>query len=347
MLPGLQYTDFHKFLVSVGGLLSVVGLALPVFLLRNQPTLLIADHQLGQATPEAQQAVRSQQDQLAFLILSWPWISIGLIVVGLLLVALGARSWRKQQTRSDSREQAEISKLLAEGEKAHQETLALVSANQASPKELAEQDAERELAAESPADIALTSAPTQIASDSDISAAPITIINRRSSDNAVRRAIITSTERWFEGKGTAVPNVKLGGGRYATRALVSAVDYAPNLLLEIRYVDPSIPRRLSEAVQELAGWGIAAANSAHGMFKSQFIPVAVLAYELGEPQPTLPLMPETEMDDHQVEALVAKETRDFYNYPIPLVILLMNKRRIDVSPLAKITHLMPNGIHVL
>jgi hypothetical protein len=135
VLPSLQFTDFHKFLVSVGGLACVAAGALPIFLLRTQKTVSVTTKQLTELSPDARTATEIQQAQVLWLLNSWPVISAALLAGGIALIIIGAVIWKRRQDVLNSKEAAEIRKIDAESEKAQQESVALSRANQETPKE--------------------------------------------------------------------------------------------------------------------------------------------------------------------------------------------------------------------
>jgi hypothetical protein len=142
VFPSLQFTDFHKFLVSAGGLTCVASGALPFFLLRTQKTVFTTSQQLDELSPDARSAAETQQAQLLWLLKVWPWISVFLLLVGAVLILVGAFQWRSRQNVLNKRDTAEIDKLNAERgkadaekEKIYQESIALSRINKESPAE--------------------------------------------------------------------------------------------------------------------------------------------------------------------------------------------------------------------
>ncbi|MFI7649742.1 hypothetical protein ACIBTZ_27215 [Micromonospora sp. NPDC049460] len=137
MLPSLQFTEYHKFLVSVGGLSVGLAAALPIFLLRTQKVPTIKAEDIGKLDPASQKALALQQEQTLWLLKVWPIISALLLVVGLVLVWRGATIWRKRQRVLNSREDAEIKRIAAEESKLTQEAASFMRAHQLSPDEQA------------------------------------------------------------------------------------------------------------------------------------------------------------------------------------------------------------------
>ncbi|MEU4162683.1 hypothetical protein [Actinoplanes sp. NPDC026670] len=325
MLPGLQYTDFHKFLVSIGGLVSAAGLALPIFLLRSQSSLLLTDEQLKKATPEAAAAVRSQQGQLAFLISAWPWVSLSLLSVGAILVIVGGRAWRKQQRRIETREEAEIEKIKAEGAKAQQETLALVQAQVATEEDVAEHKAEQEeIAEEKQAD------KNSVAEEEGRDHVP----DRRERMISFENSVVERVSKHFGSTMQSVGDVKLGPGTIADAVLVSKVDDLPNILLEARLVTSPNPAKIRALVQDMVGWSLAATGKATQLFGTDFLPVIIIGVD-GDEETT-----------QQLRHIAAEEAARIVDYPKTLVLLLtpespVRLTRIDAAPAAQ------KGIHVM
>ena len=328
VLPGLQYTDFHKFLVSIGGLLTGAGFALPIFLLKSQTALLITNEQLGKATPEAAKAIRSQQGQVAFLVAAWPWLSLTLICAGSTLIFVGARAWKKQQQRIENREAAELSKIKAEGEKAQQETLALVQAQKATPQDIAEK---REAEIEQPIDNgeAITqedSAPNN--------GAPVSRTSPRETAIAFENNVLTRIAEHFGPAMELVTEVKLGPGSIADAVLVSKVAELPNILVEVRHVSKPGASRARSLVQDVAGWTLGSTGKAERLFGSGFTSLVIAGINGDE---------ETV---HQFRHAAAQEAASLGDYPKPLVLLVTSASniklsRIDAAPAAS------NGIHVM
>ncbi|MGS2644213.1 hypothetical protein [Streptosporangium sp. LJ11] len=145
MLPKFEYADFHKFLVSVGALLIAAGLAIPIFLLQEKTVAGAPEKTIKELTPVGKEIFSSQQEQIRWLLHSWPTISTGLASVGLFLIAWGGIKWWQRQQHLELREEAELNKIRAETNKQNaetkkydQEVAQLVGANLESPEEVSE-----------------------------------------------------------------------------------------------------------------------------------------------------------------------------------------------------------------
>ncbi|WP_148272265.1 hypothetical protein [Micromonospora maris] len=269
MLPGLQFTDFHKFLVSVGGLSLASGIALPLVLLRSQKALLVPERDILLLAPSAAKAVRSQQDQLAWLIRHWPMVSLVLVILGVSLVVKGAIMWKRRQDRLNERDDAEIDRLKAEREKFHQETLALARQHQESPSQ-ADVSLE-EKAAESageenfedlssvrtaandggPASPSNSSVPEQRADEGTSSKKHLDALTLQVE---AEELVLRNIRSFYRGHLDIVRDVRINGVR-ADALVVSQSSNMPNLILDIRIVlvHPNwlyyFRRRLQESIR--------------------------------------------------------------------------------------------------
>ncbi|MDX3110176.1 hypothetical protein [Nonomuraea angiospora] len=145
MLPKFEYADFNKFLVSVGALLIAAGLAIPIFLLQEKTVAGTPEKNIRELTPTGKQIFSAQQEQIRWLLSSWPYISGGLAVAGLLLITWGGFKWWQRQKHLVLREEAELGKLKAEKEKLDaekekldEEVAQIVKAKLESPEEASE-----------------------------------------------------------------------------------------------------------------------------------------------------------------------------------------------------------------
>jgi hypothetical protein len=340
VLPGLQYTDFHKFLVSIGGLFMAAGFALPIFLLRTQSSLLVPADQLAKATPGAAAAIQSQQEQIAILVAVWPWLSAGLSIIGLALIAVGARTWRKQQKRIEHREEAELSKIRAEGEKAQQETLALVKAQKATPDDLAEQvEAESAEIPDSSVKDSSGASPAVVTPRSSSTTTP-NIEKRLGTREADFRAEVL--ERIADHFGAAmdlVTDVKLGPGTVADGIFVSRVAELPNLLVEVRSAPRPSEIAVRSLVQELAGWALSAVTKAEQRFGSGFIPVVVIIVGSGTDE-------NLGRRVRQFRHIAADEAVTLSEYPRPLALLVTDAKNMSLSRLDAVPAIS-KGIQVM
>lgn len=104
----IEFTDVNRFLTSLG--LISIGLAffIPWFVNQNSTLLLIDQERLDKLTPTAKQIIITQQGHLLSVNTILPYISIGLIALGLTLLVIGIRRWSKRQAVSDKIQDEEL-----------------------------------------------------------------------------------------------------------------------------------------------------------------------------------------------------------------------------------------------
>ena len=104
----IEFSDVNRFLASLG--LICIGLAffLPWFVNQNNSLLIIEQDKIQKLTPAAQQIVTKQQNTLLTLNNVLPTVSIGLIVVGFILLIWGIIRWTKRQTVLDKIQDEEL-----------------------------------------------------------------------------------------------------------------------------------------------------------------------------------------------------------------------------------------------
>ncbi len=107
----LEYSDLHKFIVSVGIGLLGVSVAVPWLFLREPFDLLISTEQIADLTPTSVSILTRRQDMVRFYISALPWVSAFTALAGLGLIGWGALRWRAQQTLRDSAEALNLTKL--------------------------------------------------------------------------------------------------------------------------------------------------------------------------------------------------------------------------------------------
>jgi hypothetical protein len=97
----IEFSDVNRFLASIG--LISIGLAffLPWFVNQNNSLLLIEQDKLQKLTPAAQEIVTKQQDTLLTINKVLPSVSIGLIIIGFVLLIWGIIRWTKRQSVLD------------------------------------------------------------------------------------------------------------------------------------------------------------------------------------------------------------------------------------------------------
>jgi uncharacterized membrane protein YidH (DUF202 family) len=104
----IEFSDVNRFLTSLG--LIFIGLAffLPWFINQNQATLIIEAEKLKKLTPTAQVVIKEQQDTILLINNAIPYLSVGLIILGVLLLVIGIVRWNKRQVITDKIQDEEL-----------------------------------------------------------------------------------------------------------------------------------------------------------------------------------------------------------------------------------------------
>src|SRR5689334_21822234 len=104
----IEFSDVNRFLASLG--LISIGLAffLPWFVNQNNSILLIEEIKWKQLTPNAQDIIKKQQETLLTIDNILPYVSVGLIMIGFILLVWGIIRWSKRQTVLDKIQDEEL-----------------------------------------------------------------------------------------------------------------------------------------------------------------------------------------------------------------------------------------------
>ncbi|MHB1146394.1 MAG: hypothetical protein ACYC01_02235 [Lutibacter sp.] len=104
----IEFTDVNRFLASLG--LISIGLAffLPWFINQSNTLLIIEQKKILELTPTAQLIIAKQQDTLWTVNKLLPYISIGLILLGVVLLICGIVKWKKRQAVLDKIQDEEL-----------------------------------------------------------------------------------------------------------------------------------------------------------------------------------------------------------------------------------------------
>lgn len=97
----LDFSSFYKFVASVGLILLAASAVLPWFVLRT------AAPEAPSGTPAAavvDLALDERADQYRFILQVYPWVSLGLFILGCGLTAYGLIAWRGRQKKQDADE---------------------------------------------------------------------------------------------------------------------------------------------------------------------------------------------------------------------------------------------------
>lgn len=104
----IEFTDVNRFLASLG--LISIGLAffLPWFVNQNNALLIIEQKKILEFTPTAQQIITKQQDTLLTINQLLPYVSVSLIILGVVLLVKGIGKWKERQTVLDKIQDEEL-----------------------------------------------------------------------------------------------------------------------------------------------------------------------------------------------------------------------------------------------
>ncbi len=107
----LEYSDFYKFLASLGIVLISLATVLPWLFLRESFDALVSIDDLSNLTSSAQTLIAIRQNTAVWFIRNIAWISSTVAVVGGLFLAIGLILWARKQRELDTRETLEKKKL--------------------------------------------------------------------------------------------------------------------------------------------------------------------------------------------------------------------------------------------
>jgi hypothetical protein len=125
----LEYSDLYKFLVSLGVVLISLSLVVPWLFLRESFDILIKASDISDLTPTAQTLLTYRQYAALWFIRKIWWISLLLVIGGLLFLVLGVILWVRKQRLLDRREVIETRKVSLETEKLRREMESLTPAD--------------------------------------------------------------------------------------------------------------------------------------------------------------------------------------------------------------------------
>lgn len=104
----IEFSDVNRFLASLG--LISIGLAffIPWIVNQNNSFVSIEQEKINKLTITAQKIITKQQDTLLSINNSIPYISLGLIILGVALLVYGIYNWRKRQSVLDKIQDEEL-----------------------------------------------------------------------------------------------------------------------------------------------------------------------------------------------------------------------------------------------
>jgi hypothetical protein len=104
----LEYSDFYKFLVSLGVVLIALALLVPWLFLRESFDALLTVSEMSELTPAAQTLISYRQYAALWFVSNVLWISLSLVLGGLVPLVMGLTLWVKKQRRLDQQEKYEV-----------------------------------------------------------------------------------------------------------------------------------------------------------------------------------------------------------------------------------------------
>lgn len=104
----IEYSDFYKFLSSLGLVLISLALILPWLFLREPFDISISVSDLANLTPIAQSIINVRQETALWFLQNIKWISILLSVAGIAFLSTGITLWVRKQQKLDHRDDVEL-----------------------------------------------------------------------------------------------------------------------------------------------------------------------------------------------------------------------------------------------
>jgi hypothetical protein len=107
----LEYSDFYRFLVSLGVVLISLSILFPWLFLREPFDTALKTSDIIEFTPTAQILIARRQNTALWFIQNTSWISAVLAIGGFAFLIIGIIRWGKKQYLLDQREELETEKL--------------------------------------------------------------------------------------------------------------------------------------------------------------------------------------------------------------------------------------------
>ncbi|TCK98024.1 PD-(D/E)XK nuclease superfamily protein [Natranaerovirga hydrolytica] len=109
-----EYSDFHKFIVSLGTGLVVLAFTIPWFFLRESFGILVEENEIQKFPEKVQTILDIKQETIVYLLKFIPIISGIFGVIGVVLIIYGFINWSRKQQIIDKKEKASLDKALSE-----------------------------------------------------------------------------------------------------------------------------------------------------------------------------------------------------------------------------------------
>src|SRR5688572_1483801 len=114
MFDKIEFSNFYKFLTSIGLVLIVSALLLPWLILKNEYNINISDNDLSNLTLEAQELYSDKTNLLHYVFKLLPIVAIIFFVCGIFIFIYGIMYWYKRQSIIDQTENLALIKLRSE-----------------------------------------------------------------------------------------------------------------------------------------------------------------------------------------------------------------------------------------
>ncbi|WP_145780938.1 hypothetical protein [Micromonospora taraxaci] len=355
MLPSLQFSEFHKFLVSAGGLSLASAVALPVLLLRSQKAVMVTQKQLADLSPDSKSAVLEQQRQALWVINHWPHASIALGAIGLLLIFIGGTIWKTRQDRLNERESEDLTSVKLEQERVRHEIRSLIRQNKETDDETvdaidqsleAEEVAPTEESSQSataedlpnprkPSDKANQETAPTMSSGTRANIEALQIVKRNAGTKEIRGMLayiqaqeeaLLYLERLYEGKLDYVRGVRVGRER-ADFIVTSDTDDMPHLAVDVATLSGLTTTVVRRRVLQAIEWARTASYSTHKEFNGPFRPVIFFV------SPDLQNSKLRDLAFREIEQALG--VRDLADGVPPMTIILVRSDGFDTLPLDK------------
>ena len=109
-MKNIDFSDIHKFIVSIGLALIFFAILVPWLFFREKFDLLLNKDDLNKLTDVAQNLINYRQETLLTTVKILPYLSAGLFLIGVVLVACGLIKWNKKQKVVDEHQEILLSK---------------------------------------------------------------------------------------------------------------------------------------------------------------------------------------------------------------------------------------------
>jgi hypothetical protein len=262
-MNNINYSDFYRFLASLGMALVVLAFAVPWAFTQNVGVLKIPAAELASYTPSAQESILAQQRALSVLSVCTPYFPAG-VLLGLIVLGWGMYLWYNKQQIQDESEAIDLEKKRTDYVRATgDQRVAAVK------EQLAEEGGGPEPTDESD-DSPAVGAPTL---PPDVQAALQKAMAVPGNEGLVKylqieAALDQAVRAVYTGIGVINTHFRLSNIEYD--ALVQFTDHRKDLVLEYKYFSrlpqlPQVHRVAKETLRRVKHWTGTTSRSARGV----------------------------------------------------------------------------------